>query len=125
MSGLDSLGASVSGAATASPGALGLGGLASWLLSCALVIGLILLLGWLLKKTRLNTRLSGSDLKVVASLALGYKERLLVVQVGQQQLLIGATPQQISLLCPLDEPLAPNAPFAQQLRKVLKQDETD
>ncbi|GAA4496625.1 flagellar biosynthetic protein FliO [Pseudaeromonas paramecii] len=125
MSSIDALGAAVSGAATSSPGVLGTGGLASWLLSCALVIGLILALGWLLKKTRLNTRLTGSGLKVVASLALGYKERLLVVQVGQQQLLIGATPQQISLLCQLDEPLAPNAPFAQQLRKVLKQDETD
>lgn len=125
MSSMDSLGAAASGALAASPASLGASGLASWLLSCALVIGLILALGWLLKKTRLNTRLNGSGLKVVTSLALGYKERLLVVQVGQQQLLIGATPQQISLLCQLDEPLEPGAPFAQQLRKVLKQDETD
>lgn len=125
MSGLETMETAASGAMAGAPASLGAGGLVGWLLSCALVIGLILALGWLLKKTRLNIRLNDSGLKVVSSLALGYKERLLVVQVGQQQLLIGATPQQISLLCQLDEPLAPGAPFAQQLRKVLKQDETD
>jgi flagellar protein FliO/FliZ len=44
-------------------------------------------------------------LKVVTSLNLGSKERLVVVQVGKKQLLLGVTGQQINILDTLAEPI--------------------
>lgn len=80
----------------------------SWALSSLLVIGLILVLGWLLRKLRLPGALGGSrQLRIVASLALGHRERLLVVQVGEEQWLLGVSAQQIASLGKLDQPLAP------------------
>ncbi len=78
----------------------------SWALSSGLVIGVILLLGWLLRRLRGAQMFGGSrQLKVVASLALGQRERLLVVQVGEEQRLLGVTAQQISDLGKLEQPL--------------------
>ncbi|MGB5855771.1 MAG: flagellar biosynthetic protein FliO [Oceanisphaera sp.] len=80
----------------------------SWALSSLLVIGIILVLGWLLRRLRGASLLGGSrQLKVVSSLALGQRERLVVVQVGEEQYLLGVTAQQISGLGKLDIPLAP------------------
>ncbi|MFQ3209766.1 MAG: flagellar protein FliO/FliZ, partial [Colwellia sp.] len=47
-----------------------------------------------------------SQLKVVTSLSLGAKERLVVIQAGEQQLLLGVTAQQVTLIERLTEPLA-------------------
>ncbi|MFP2770594.1 flagellar biosynthetic protein FliO [Oceanisphaera sp. KMM 10153] len=80
----------------------------SWALSSMLVIGVILLLGWVLRRLRGASLLGGSrQLKIVTSLALGQRERLLVVQVGEEQRLLGVTAQQISDLGKLEQPLAP------------------
>ena len=96
-------------------------GWSTWLLSSLMVIGLILVLGLLLKKSQLVSAMGGGQMKVVASLPLGYKERLLVVKVGEQQLLLGVTPQQVNFLYRLDQPLAESAspPFSQQLNKLM------
>jgi len=42
---------------------------------------------------------------VVTSLSLGAKERIVVVQVADKQLLLGVTAQQVTLLESLAEPL--------------------
>lgn len=99
----------------------------SWSASLVLVIATILVCAWLLKKTRF-TQFGSSQLKIVSSLALGTRERILVVEVGSVQYLIGVTGQQINLLDKLDEPLtSPSKPapghFASQLTRVLKSHE--
>ena len=97
--------------------------LLQWLVSCFLVIGLILALAWLLKKSRLVPGLAQNQLRVISVLPLGNREKLLVVKVGEQQVLLGMTPANINLLCQLDSPLAePPAtmPFAAQLAKLMK-----
>ncbi|MGL4249921.1 MAG: flagellar biosynthetic protein FliO [Aeromonas sp.] len=95
--------------------------LSSWLLSSLMVIGLILVLGFLLKKSKLATVMGGGQMRVIASLPVGYKEKLLVVKVGEQQLLVGVTPQQVNFLCQLEEPLDEQQPqvFSQQLGKLM------
>lgn len=97
-------------------------GLLQWLLSCALVIGFILFLGWLLRKSRLIQPMTQGPMKVLSSLPLGTRERLLVVKVGEQQILLGTTPGRISFLCQLDKPIDEQQlpqPFAAQLGKLL------
>ncbi|MEB8286343.1 flagellar biosynthetic protein FliO [Aeromonas veronii] len=95
--------------------------LSSWLLSSLMVIGLILVLGFLLKKSKLATAMGGGQMRVIASLPVGYKEKLLVVKVGEQQLLVGVTPQQVNFLYRLEQPLDENQPqaFSQQLGKLM------
>ena len=98
-------------------------GLLQWLVSCFLVIGLILLLAWLLKKSRLVPAMAQNQLRVISVLPLGNREKLLVVKVGEQQVLLGMTPTSINLLCQLETPLAEQAatvPFAAQLAKLMK-----
>ena len=97
------------------------------LLSLLCVIGLILLLGWLLRG-RLRPLRAGSrqSLRVLAQLALGTRERIVVVQVGEEQLLVGVSPGGLRTLLVLSRPLlveadlaAPAGSFAQRVRDAM------
>jgi len=77
----------------------------SMILSLLMVLTLIVICALVLKRFNL-TQQSVSQLRVVTSLSLGAKERVLVVQVGEQQLLLGVTAQKITLLETLAEPIA-------------------
>ena len=80
-------------------------GVTQWLLSSFLVLGLIVVLAWGLKKSRLVPQIGRKDFKVLFTLPVGYKEKLIVVQAGEQQLLLGVTAQQISFLKEINPPL--------------------
>ncbi len=79
----------------------------SMVLSLLMVLVLIIICAWVLKKFQL-VKQSDVGLKVVSSLHLGAKERVIVVQAGKKQLLLGVTSQQISVLDTLEEPLKTN-----------------
>jgi flagellar protein FliO/FliZ len=80
-----------------------------------LVLGLLAVIAAVLVLARWLPRLQGmraagaGNLKVVEAMALGQKERLLVVQVGDEQILLGVTASGISALHRLDRPLQPPA----------------
>jgi len=76
----------------------------SMILSLLMVLALIFISAIVLKRFNL-TQQSSNQLKVIASLSLGAKERVVVVQIGEQQLVLGVCPQQISLLKNLETPL--------------------
>lgn len=67
------------------------------------------------------------DMNVVSSLAVGSKERIVLLQVGKQQVLLGVTPQHISTLHVLPEnidvevrpPAQGGQAFAQRLKAAL------
>lgn len=89
--------------------------------SLILVVALILALGWLAKRMPgMNRGGSSSQLKVVASVALGPRERAVVLDVGGRQLLVGVGQGGVRTLhtlehpLPVVEPTAPSA-FAQVL----------
>jgi flagellar protein FliO/FliZ len=90
----------------------------SMILSLLFVLAIIIGSAWLLKKFQGVTQHS-SDLKVITSLSLGTKERLVVVQVGEKQLLLGLTGQQISLLDTLDKPLEAKAAISPDITQSL------
>jgi flagellar protein FliO/FliZ len=93
----------------------------STVLALLLVVGVILALAWLAKRMPGLGGVGGGNpaLRVVGSLALGPRERLVVVAVGDTQLLLATGPQGTRALHTLDQPLpAPAAapsPFAQVL----------
>ncbi len=76
----------------------------SMIVSLLMVLALIIISAFILKKFKLSTE-TVSGMKVITSLSLGPKERLVVVEIQQQQVLLGVTAQQITLLKTLDEPM--------------------
>ena len=54
------------------------------------------------------------QLKVVGALSLGQRERVVVVQAGDQQLVLGVTGTQINTLHVLDKPLGQQSAYAAQ-----------
>lgn len=91
----------VGGQAPSSPGLFGA------VFALLLVLGLIVGLGWLLKRMPGSGFRPAAGLKLVASLPLGPKERVVVVEVNGEQLLLGVTAGGISTLHALPEPLPP------------------
>lgn len=98
-------------------------GIIQWLASSLLVLALIIGLAWALKKTRLVPQMGRPDFKVLFTLPVGYKEKLMIVQAGEEQLLLGVTAQQITYLHKIEPPLPvqsePHA-FSQQLARFMK-----
>lgn len=95
--------------------------------SLSLTLGIIVLLLWggiwAMRRLRPGSVIGNSrDCSVVRSLALGPRERLLVVQVGARHLVIGVGSTSVSLLCELDGPLptvAGDVGFGDTMRKAL------
>lgn len=76
----------------------------SMIMSLLMVLALIIISALLLKRFNLAPQ-RDSQLKVVSSLSLGTKEKVVVIQVGNEQLLLGMAGQQITLLDKLSEPI--------------------
>ncbi len=97
-------------------------------LTLAIAVIVVLLWGavWLVRRSRPGASpWDGRDCAVVRSLALGPRERLVVVRVGARHLVVGVGSAQVSLLCELDQPLPPRAPaeqkFGEAIRKAIEQ----
>ncbi len=91
-------------------------------ISLAAVLLLVVVLGWIFKK--LTMRLPGSQhIKVICSVPLGQRERLLVVEIQGKQRVIGVTPQSINMLFELENSLPETklaSDFHTQLQSFLK-----
>ncbi len=97
------------------------------------VLALIVGLGWVLKRMPGSGFKPAEGLRVVASLNVGAKERVVVVEVNGQQLLLGVTTGGISTLHQLPEALPTPEParlpdlknlpnFAQLLQQRLRKE---
>ncbi|MCG9649508.1 flagellar biosynthetic protein FliO [Vibrio brasiliensis] len=95
--------------------------------SLVFVVAFILLLAWLLKRMRVPALVNQKGLSVVRQIAVGHRERIVIVQAGEEQFLVGVTPQSIQLISKLDKPLSQeemaNSPFASQLTQLLKKND--
>ena len=92
------------------------------------VLSLIVSIAWLLKRTGRFQMAAGGGLRVLGGLSMGSRERVVLIQAGETQLLLGVAPGRVQTLHVLDQPLQLNTPggggFAEQLSKVLKKDKT-
>ena len=104
------------------------GQLLQLVLGLMLVIGLIFLLAWVVRRVQQTLPVKGSNqaISLIATQTLGPRDRLVLVQVGQEQVLLGLTPGTITPLHVLQEPVVVTAPqsqvssaFAQRLASVL------
>lgn len=70
-----------------------------------LVLLMIFALAWLVKRMGAGSFLANQHMKIVASVAMGTRERVVVLDVGGKQVLLGITPQNINTLHVFDEPV--------------------
>lgn len=93
----------------------------------ALIILLLVVLAWVARRSGLARRLNDSQgaMTLVASKSLGSRERLVLVDVGDQRLVLGVTASQITCLATQARPenapdaVTPvNAPFPLMLEKL-------
>jgi flagellar protein FliO/FliZ len=78
-------------------------------LALMLMVGLILGLSWLAKRFAQPLFQQNKQLRLIASLSLGVKEKIILVEVEGKQLVLGVTPQQITSLHVMDIPMRPEA----------------
>jgi len=98
-------------------------------LALIFVIALMLGLAWLTK--RINPRGlggAGSNVKLVGTLSVGTRERILVVEVGEQWIVVGASPGRMNALAtmprqessePLQQATLPTANFAEWFKQTI------
>lgn len=98
---------STSGLPSASPStdAMSAGYMAQLVMGLLIVLLCIVALAWVAKRfNRLQSTPDGS-LRVLGGMSMGARERIVLVQVGTRQLLLGVAPGRINTLHVLDEPL--------------------
>ena len=90
----------------------------SMIISLLMVLALIIASAWILKKFNLANK-SVSGMQVISSLPLGHKEKLVVVQVADEQLLLGVSGQQINLIKVLEKPLELTSPLSSDIGQTI------
>jgi len=109
---------------SASP--LSVGSATQLMLSLAVIVAIILALGWVLKRLKLAGPRSRGDLAVLDQVAVGPRERIVLVRVGESQVLVGVSAAGMVALTPLPAPLVVVRPasttpaFADRLRELMK-----
>lgn len=96
-------------------------------LGLLLVLAIIVILAWLIKRTNRFHATANGEMKIIAGLSLGPRERAVLLQVGEQQILVGVTAQHVQTLHILDTPIETQQTtfkpidFADKLQQILKQ----
>ncbi len=95
-------------------------------LGLVLIVVLILVLAWFLRRFGQGGAFNNKSMKILATLPLGTRERLVVVEVGGQQILLGVTPSEITSLHVFETPVidsnltAGSSEFSQKLMSILQ-----
>jgi len=107
--------------------ALSTGSYVQMMLGLVFVVFLIFTLAWLVRRMGRLQSVIGGSMKLLGGLSLGQRERALLVQVGETQILLGVAPGSVRTLHVFDEPVITATPtstgdsFADKLSAVLKQ----
>jgi flagellar protein FliO/FliZ len=104
---------------------LSAGSLTQLSLSLLAIVALIIAISWVLKRLKMAGPRGRGEIAVVDELALGPRERIVLLRVGESQVLIGVGAGGVVGLTPLATPIvikaAPDAPvFADRLRDFMK-----
>src|SRR5689334_12343930 len=91
-------------AATAPPS--GIASLGQVTMALGLVLALIFVAAWLMRRLRGFGKTGTGALDIVADLAVGQKERAVLIRVGTQQVLLGVAPGRVTTLHVLAEPVS-------------------
>ena len=88
------------------------------------VVLLIFFLAWLMRRVAGIPTMGGHQMKVVAALAVGAREKIVLVDVGGQQILVGVAAGRVSHLQSFEQPVlespAGNSDFSSAMKKILQ-----
>ncbi len=91
-----------------------------------LVLLLVMVIAWMVRRIGGVSLTGGGVLSVIGGMSMGARERIVLLQVGEEQLLIGVSPGRIQKLHVLDKPIeiknkqTANMNFAEKLTEALK-----
>jgi flagellar protein FliO/FliZ len=93
-------------------------------LSLTVVVGLIFVITWLVKRFNLATPRASRAMSVLDEISLSPRERVVLVQVGNAQVLVGVGINGLTALTPLSAPIelppvANATSFADRLREFM------
>ncbi|MET3106541.1 flagellar protein FliO/FliZ [Oxalobacteraceae bacterium GrIS 2.11] len=83
------------------------GGLLHIILSLLLVVGLLVGASYLFKKFGINRVHGPFPVKVIGATSIGNNQRLVVIEVGDEWILLGVTPQNITTITKMPRQEAP------------------
>lgn len=93
------------------------------------VVLLIFMISWLVKRVSGFSVYSNPHLKIISGLHVGQKEKILLLQVSDKQMLVGVTPYSIRTLCELennivsdDIEIKSNASFSEKLIQAVRRE---
>jgi flagellar protein FliO/FliZ len=90
-----------------------------------LVVFIIFGLAWLMKRLNLSQHSQNGLLRIIAGLPLGTRDRIVLLQVGEEQILLGLSPGRIQKLHTLSNPLifqqeqVSNTSFSQKFDRIM------
>lgn len=106
---------------------VGAGDFLQMLFGLVLVLGIIFGMAWFIRRMGSFQQASHGALRILGGLSVGQRERIVLVQVGEKQLLIGLAPGQIRTLHVLEQSVTvnktsvePGGSFADRLHSVLQ-----
>ena len=77
--------------------------LLQWASGLGIVIVLIFVCAWLLRRLGQISNFGGSRLKLLGGISVGARERVVLVQVGNNQLVLGVAPGRVQTLLVVDQ----------------------
>lgn len=98
------------------------------ILMLLLVIGLILFAAWFFRRLGQFGGTNNQAIRYLGGISVGQRERVVLIEVGDTQLLIGVAPGRVEKLHKLDVPVefdavTTNSPFAQKLATLVNKKE--
>jgi flagellar protein FliO/FliZ len=97
-----------------------------------IVLAVVFFLAWAVKKMQLVQSSNNGIIKIVSAISVGQRERIALIQVGEEQLLIGLTPGRIDKLHTMqkaveagDQSIAANASFQKKFQQLLNREKPD
>lgn len=105
------------------------GSLMQTIFALTLVLGLLFGLAWIMKRFGPRMQTGAGGLRIVGALNLGGRERIMVVEIGDQWIVVGASPGRVNALAtmpkqagaPLEARLDGHGPSASSFSEWLKQ----
>ena len=105
---------------------LSVGSLTQLTLSLMAIVALILAISWILKRMKLAGPRGSGEIAVLEELSVGPRDRIMLIRVGESQVLVGVGAGGLVPLTPLAVPIvlkgsaAAAPPFAERLREMMK-----
>ncbi len=108
------------------------GNLVQIVISLLVVVGLLIALSMAFKKFGLDRLHSNFPVKIIGAISIGSNQRIMVIEAGDEWVVLGVTPQAISPLTsmarqhnhpnagPSSDPGAPKAPFSTWMQSTLE-----